>query len=110
MKATFLPKTRTGKYSVVLFIAFILLTIVGRIISTTQGNAIEYPTPFNSPLLGTIIYLRFAAAIIASIAGLIAVRGNERSILVYISIPLGIVFYIGILILLIGSIIGPPTR
>jgi hypothetical protein len=111
MKITFLPKTHAGKYSVVLFTVFILLSMAGGLISSVQKNTIEYPTPINSPLLGTTIYLMFTAAIIASITGLIAVRkNNERSILVYISIPLGIAFFIGILMLLIGNIIGPPNQ
>lgn len=111
MKFIIQPKTRTGKYSVVLFIVFILLATAAGIISSVQKNTIEYPTPLNSPLLGTAIYLMFTAAIIASVIGLIAVRkNNERSILVYISIPLGIAFFIGILMLLIGNIIGPPSQ
>lgn len=62
--------------------------IAGEIISSTQENEIEYPTPLNSSLLGTTIYLMFAVAIIAFILGLIVVRkSNERSILVYIPIP-----------------------
>lgn len=108
MKMTFLPKTLAGKWSVSLFIAFIALSIVGTMVSSIQGNTIEYPNPFNSPLLGTVIYLRFSAVIIASITGLIAVKkNNEHSILVYLSIPLGIVFFIGNLMLLVGNIIGP---
>ncbi|MEN6328210.1 MAG: hypothetical protein ABFD18_18630 [Syntrophomonas sp.] len=111
MKITIQPKTRAGKWSVVLFIVFILLAMAAGIISSVQENTIEYPTPLNSPLLGTTIYLMFTAAIIASIASLIAVRkNNERSIFVYISIPLGIAFLIGILMLLIGNIIGPPSQ
>lgn len=111
MKIAIVPKTRAGKWSIALFIAFILLTIGAGMISSTQGNEIEYPNPINSPLLGTAIYLMFSAAIAASVAGLIAVRkNNERSILVYISIPLGIVYFIGILMLLIGNIIGPPNQ
>lgn len=111
MKITFLPKTRSGQWSVVLFIAFIILSVVGSTISSVQKNTIEYPNPINSPLLGTIIYLMFSASIIASIAGLTAIRkNNERSILVYISIPLGIMFLFGILMLLIGYIIGPPDN
>jgi hypothetical protein len=111
MKITIIHKTRSGKWSAIFFIAFILLAIAGGVISSAQGNTIEYPNPINSPLLGTTIYLMFSAAIIASVAGLIAVRKNdERSIFVYISIPFGIIFFVGILVLLIGYIIGPPSQ
>lgn len=109
MKITFLPKTRSGKWSVALFVSFFILAILGTAISALQKNTIEYPNPINSPLLGTLIYLTFSASIIASIAGLIAIRkNNERSILVYLVIPFGIFFLFGIVMLLIGSIIGPP--
>lgn len=90
---------------------FTILMMAGGIISSTKENAIEYLTSFNSPLLGSTIYLMFATAIITFIAGMIAVRkSNERSILVYISIPLGIIFLFGVLIMLIGIIIWLPTR
>jgi len=111
VKTAFLPKTRSGKWSVGLFAAFIIFAIAGSLISSLQKNTIEYHNPINSPLLGTIIYLMFSASIMASIAGLKAIiKNNERSILVYISIPLGIAFLLGILMLLIGNIIGPPTQ
>lgn len=110
MQITFLPKTRSGKWSVILFIAFIVLALAGGIVSQVQKNTIEYPNPINSPLLGTIIYLMFSAVIIASIAGLKAIiKNNEQSVLVYLSIPLGIAFFIGIAMLVIGNIIGPPS-
>lgn len=109
MQITLLPKTRAGKWSVVMFIAFVALIVAAGTISSTQGNGVEYSNPVNSPLLGTVVYLMFFAAIMASIAGLIAVKQyNERSILVYLSIPLGILYFIGIIILLIGMLIGPP--
>lgn len=111
MKIAIVPKTHAGKWSIVLFIAFILSAIGGGMISSYQENDIEYHNPINSPLLGTTIYLMFSSAIAASAAGLIAVRkNNERSILVYIAIPFGIAFFIGILILLIGDIIGPLNQ
>ncbi len=97
MKMTFLPKTPAGKWSVSLFIAFIALAVAGGMISSIQGKTIEYPNPFNSPLLGTVIYLMFSSVIIASITGLIAVKkNNDNSILVYLSIPHGIVFLLAL--------------
>jgi hypothetical protein len=111
MKIAILPRTRLGKWSVGLFVVFISLALAGGMISSLHGNRIEYPNPFNSPLLGTTIYLMFTAAIIASIVGIIAIKkNNESSILVYISIPLGIIYFIGVLVLLIGVIIGPPGK
>ncbi|MGI1659448.1 MAG: hypothetical protein ACRKFN_10760 [Desulfitobacterium sp.] len=111
MKMVLLPETRAGKWSIRLFIAFITLAVAGGRVSSIYGNTIEYPNPINSPFLGTVIYLMFSAIIIASVIGLIAVKKhNEHSVLVYLSIPLGIVFFIGVLMLLIGNIIGPPSQ
>jgi len=98
MKMVLLPETRAGKWSVGLFIAFIALAVAGSIFSSMQGNTIEYPNPINSPFLGTVIYLMFSAIIIASVVGLIAVKKhNEHSVLVYLSILLGIVFLLNII-------------
>lgn len=108
MKNSLLPKTYKGKWSVSLFILFIVLALAGGQISSVIGNTIEYPNPINSPILGTVIYLMFSAAILASITGLIAVKKDkEPSVLVYLSIPLGVIFFIVILIFLIANLIGP---
>lgn len=109
MKNRFLPQTSKGKWSVGLFVAFIVLSVAGGLISDSVGNTIEYPNPINSPLLGSVIYLRFAAAILASIVGLLAVKKDqERSALVYVSIPIGLVFAVVIVIFMIANLIGPP--
>ncbi|NLW79489.1 MAG: hypothetical protein GXY32_08785 [Ruminococcaceae bacterium] len=85
MKTTILPKTPLGKRSVYLLIIFIVLAITGSVISSVQGNTIEYPNPINSPLLGTTIYLTFIMAAIAFITGLRAFfKSKERAILLYI--------------------------
>ena len=110
MKTSILPKTSAGKWSVGLFASFIVLGIAGNLISNLQGNTIEYPNPINSPLLGTVIYLAFGCVMAASALGQAAVRkGRERSWLVYFSIPLGILFFIGIVILLTANLFGPPS-
>ena len=59
MKKSILPKTKRGKWAVILFAAFIVLAIAGGLVSSIIGNNIEYPNPVNSPLLGTVIYLMF---------------------------------------------------
>lgn len=48
MEMMFLPKTPAGKWSVSLFIAFIALAAAGGMISSIQGNTIEYPNPLKS--------------------------------------------------------------
>jgi len=107
MKLAVLPKTQKGKWSVGLFILFILLAISGGLISSITEDSIEYPNPINSPLLGTVIYLMFAAAIIASITGLTAIlKDKEKALLVYLSIPLGIIYFIVIIAFLIANILA----
>lgn len=90
MKTSILPKTPLGKRSGYLFILFLALTLAGSVISNAQGNLIEYPNPFNSPILGSVIYLTFLVVIIAFITALQAVRkSRERSLVIYIILLIG---------------------
>lgn len=91
MKITFMPKTPPGKASVVSFLLGIVLGVASNVISNVTNNQIEYPNPLNSPLLGSAIYLTFAALIFAALIGLAAViRKKERAISVYVVIPPGV--------------------
>lgn len=79
------------------------------IISRVIGNTLEYPSPLNSPLLGTSVYLHFAFAMAASAVGLYALyRKKDRALLVYLAIPWGIFLFLGVVTLLIGVLLGPP--
>ncbi|WP_107996061.1 hypothetical protein [Trichococcus paludicola] len=110
MKYPIVPKTQKGKWAVGLFVAFLVLGIAGNLISNSTGNTIEYPNPINSPLLGSVIYLAFTAAIVASIMGILAVKkDHERSILVFLLIPIGLFFFVAIVGFLIANLIGPPN-
>ena len=105
MKILSLPRTCAGRWAIGLFAAFIALAILGGVVSARSGNTIEYPNPINSPLLGSVIYLMFAAVIAAAVVGLIAViRGKERSIFVFAAIPIGAFFLTGAAALLIASL------
>ena len=85
MKTTFLPKTKPGQWSVVLFVIFIMLMFLGSYLSKALNNDIEYPNPINSPVLGTSIYLTFIIAGAAFITGIRALlKHKERAIAVYI--------------------------
>ena len=109
MKNRLLPQTSKGKWSVSLFAAFLVLGIAANRISSAIGNSIEYPNPINSPLLGSVIYLTFASAILASVMGILAVRKeHERSLLVYLLILPGLFFVFAIAGFLIANLIGPP--
>lgn len=109
MKNRFLPQTSKGKWAVGLFVASLVLGIAGNRISDAIGNTIEYPNPINSPLLGSVIYLTFTAAILASLMGILAVKkDHERSILVFLLIPPGLFFIVAIVGFMIANLIGPP--
>ena len=109
MKNRLLPQTSKGKWSVSLFAAFLVLGIAANRIYSTIGNSIEYPNPINSPLLGSVIYLAFTAAILASLMGILAVKKDqERSILVFLLIPIGLLFLVAIVGFMIANLIGPP--
>lgn len=109
MKYSFLPKTRNGTWSVCLFIAFILFAVVSSLVSLSTGNTIEYPSPMNSPVLGTLIYLTFSAAVFSSLIGLISlIKNKERAFSVFLVVPPGIVFLIVILVFLFANLIGTP--
>jgi hypothetical protein len=85
MKTTFLPKTKPGQWSVILFVIFILFMFLGSYLSKALNNDIEYPNPINSPVLGTSIYLTFIIAGAAFITGIRALlKHKERAIAVYI--------------------------
>jgi hypothetical protein len=106
MKIKFLPKTYAGKWSVGLFIVFIALAVSVSMVPESM-KAPDFPNPLETPLFAGLIYLHFAAAIGASMAGLRSViKNNERSILVFISIPLGMIYIFGIIVVLIGLIIS----
>ena len=109
MKNRLLPQTSKGKWSVSLFAAFLVLGIAANRISSAIGNSIEYLNPINSPLLGSVIYLAFTAAILASLMGILAVKKDqERSILVFLLIPIGLFFLVAIVGFMIANLIGPP--
>ena len=108
MKNRLLPQTSKGEWSVSLFAAFLVLGIAANRISSAIGNSIEYPNPINSPLLGSVIYLAFTAAILASLMGILAVKKDqERSILVFLLIPIGLFFLVAIVGFMIANLIGP---
>lgn len=105
MNFTLLPKSSSGRLSAILFLLFFALGAAGSWISNSQGNTIEYPNPFNSPLLGSIIYLTFLTAGAAAFFGLKAIRrSQERSLLVYGIILIGgTLFTLAALMLIIGT-------
>ena len=54
--------------------------------------------------------MSFAAAIVAALLGILAVwREKERSLLVYLSIPLGLFLLLGLLVFGTALLFGPPA-
>lgn len=107
MKRPILPQTRRGTWAVGFFLTFFALGFAGSRISAAIGNTIEYPNPIDSPLLGSVIYLTFLSAILASILGIIAVkRDQEKACTVLLSIPLGFAFLILLIVFFFANLLA----
>jgi hypothetical protein len=105
MKLSILPRTREGKWSSGLFLAFILTAIAVAVLSSEQQISDGTPDMLGGMVLGISILVMYLTSILASVAGLIAViKCKENSILVFISIPFGLIFLGGILTFLIAFI------
>ncbi len=99
------PQTKTGKWSVALFGAAVLLF----------WAAVDWPGVVRSPdlpdfrvapVFAALIYLGLASAISAALIGLRSInRHHEKALLVYISIPLGIFCLVGIAVMLVAFLV-----
>ncbi len=87
MKITLLPKTASGKWAAVLSIAFIILIYL----------KIQYSLPMPTFSIAALGLAGFAAGIVAII------KSKDRSILAFLSIPVGLV----IIIWVVGEFISP---
>jgi len=86
MKIDFMPKTRSGKWSVWLN-AFFLIIIATSIILVNLLGILSYDDHWWDVTVPVV----FFASIVAFILGIIAIRKNkERSVLVYISVIIGL--------------------
>jgi thiol:disulfide interchange protein len=86
MKTNFMPKTRSGRWSVWLN-AFFLIIIVTSIILVNVLGILSYDDYW----WDVTVPLVFFASIVAFILGIIAIRKNkERSVFVYISVVIGL--------------------
>lgn len=104
---TILPSSKEGKWSLVLFASFLVLGLLGNLVSSWTNNQLEYPNPVSSPILGSVIYLGFAAAIAASVMGCLAIfKRKDLSVLVFLCIPIGALLFLGVVMLLVGLVTG----
>lgn len=100
-----LPQTKSGKWSVVLFAAAVLLFWA----ATDWPGLVrtgDLPDFRVAPVFAALMYLGLAAAISAALIGLRSItRHHEKALLVHISIPLGIFFLVGIAVMLIAFLV-----
>lgn len=105
MGITVLPATRCGKWALGLFVASALLFCAA---TTWPGlpRSGDLPDIVSTPVFASLIYLGLATSILAALAGLWAVnKHQERALLVYISIPLGVFYLVGLVVMLVGVLI-----
>ena len=91
IKITFLPKTRLGKWSVILNIVSFVLFVVVSLFPLEFKSYSGFEIFIQNPLLTIITIMLFVVSIATSIMGLISViKNKERSILVFLAIPSGL--------------------
>lgn len=100
MKNSFyiLPKTKLGKYALVLIIVTIVLVAAINVLSMNIDIPTENAGFFGNMPLAVMALGAFSCAIISTITGLVAViKNKERAVLVYLCILIGaLAIYFGI--------------
>ncbi len=97
-----LPQTKSGKWAVVLFTTAVLLFWAANDWPGVVRSP-DLPDFRVAPVFAVLMYLGLAAAIVAALIGLRSItRHREKALLVYISIPLGIFFLVGIAVMLLA--------
>lgn len=105
MKINFMPKTRLGKWSGGLIVAFFLLLVIGNFVAALQGP-IEW-TFFSNPLRSIPMLGATVAGVVAFFAGIVSIwRHKERSILVFVATAIGL-FVLLFMLGEIGEILTP---
>ena len=85
MKTDFMPKTRLGKWSVWLNALFLIVIVISIILVNMLGLL-----SYDDHWWDVTVPIVFFASIVAFILGIIAIIKKERSILVYISVIIGL--------------------
>lgn len=110
MNVTLLPKTKFGKYSIVLTVIFFALVVSINIIATLQGlpnnsNGTFVESFFDHIFLAIMTIGAFTATIISLIIGIITIiKNRERSVLVFICILIDILAVYFAIAAIIGEI------
>lgn len=103
-----MPKTKLGKLSVFLILAFVILFFIGPLSSRLLYKGVRARNSiltdiFSRPVLVISMLLSFVCAITAMIVGFISViKQKERSPLVYTAISIGLLLSV----FLVGEIVG----
>lgn len=104
MGLSLLPKTRQGKWSFWLMIAFIASVTATGILTKAQEALGGSDGATGISYILSVISMGMTS-ILASIFGIIAVlRKRERSVIVYLSIPIGLIYIGGLLTILLAMI------
>ncbi len=104
--SSLVPSSRLGRWSIALILLALAFAVAGSEISTSIANGLEYPDPVTSPLLGTVIYLMFTAAIAASAAGLLAMlRRHDHSPLLYLSTIPGVMAAVVVIVVAMAHLL-----
>ncbi|MBU7006052.1 hypothetical protein [Phosphitispora fastidiosa] len=106
MKITFLPKTHLGKWSVAMMIASWVLFVVGSVLPSKTGYS-GLEIIIQNPLQSIITILLLILGIVAFIMAVISViRKQERSILVFLAIFLGLQSILGFFGMVVNLFFG----
>jgi|SRR3990167_9730085 len=98
-----MPKTKLGKWSVGLIIAFFLLLAVGMFVVSVLGQQ-GGETFFDNPMISIPMLGSGSSAIAAFFTGIFGIiRNKERSVFVFVSSLIGLLVFIFVL----GEFLSP---
>lgn len=104
LKTTFLPKTRLGQWSLGLMCTFVILVLFGTLLPGIERNP-DLPDIIGNPVYAALMYSGLISAIAAAFTGLISIsKYKESSVFVYLSIPFGMLFFCGSLVMIAGLV------
>ena len=96
------PDSKEGLVATILF-AFmaVLMFLVGRM--PESAVSMDLPSFGQEPLYATLVYGHMVVAIVASVYAFLAMfRRKDRALLVFLSIPYGVLYFFGLLIMAMG--------
>jgi hypothetical protein len=107
MRISIWPETRPGRWAVGLFLAAVVCFITA---TTWPGleRSPDLPNILTAPVFSILMYFGFAASMAAAYVGLWSInKVNDKALLVYISIPLGVFYFVGIIVMIAGAMVNP---